>query len=105
MLIHKVFTICLLFVYGFSHEDHDYSIYEGLRGAAMSIVEDCLYKATSTVVMTTKVSNPKFSLHVDMISSFLIEHMETGILLYVGSRSSKPWNFNVLLVDDVKAFL
>lgn len=105
MLMPKLFTIFLFFIYCFSHEDHDYGVYDGLRGAAMSIVEDCLYKSTSTVVLTSKVSDKSNHPIAKYIINFLIKNIETCIQLFVGASAEKPWNFNVIVVDDVEAFL
>lgn len=99
----KLFTICLLFVYCFSHDEHDYSIYDGLRGAAMSLVEDCLYESTNTVVVTSKVSDKQHYQVANYIIQFLIENIKTCVQLFIGASANKPWNFNVVVVDDVKA--
>lgn len=71
----------------------------------MSIMEDCLYKSTSTIVLTSKVSEGKRLPIVNHIISFLIKNVETAVELYVGASLSIPWNFNVIVVDDVNAFM
>lgn len=101
----KLFTIFLLFIYCFSREEHDYGAYDGLRGAAMSIVEDCLYKSTSTVVLTSKVSDKSHQPVTRYIINFLVKNIETAVQLFIGASAKKPWNFNVIVVDDVEAFL
>lgn len=105
MLIKPVFIISLLLIYYVSNEIHDYSIYDGLKGSTLSIVEDCLYGTTSTVVFTSKVSDYKHRPIANYILRFLIKRIETCVLLFVGTGANDPWDFNVIIVDDVKAFL